>query len=581
LKNRTVISILITIPQLVNKKWQKSRPYAIMVAGNCFFPSFKKGKHMDNPTWIVTLPPLLVLFFTILTKRLNISLVIGIVAGALIATHYDVGNSVMLIGRQITAKLGDVDTLFMYGFLLTLGIIIVLIEKTGGARAFARTLTKKITDSRTAETSSIVLSFFLFIDDYLSNLTVGTVMRPVTDKFRIPRAKLAYLVHSVSIPLIIIVPISSWMAWIISVLGNSGVAADHDHNLLIKADPFYVYLKSIPYIFYSFIALISLFFIVRWRLTYGPMGRHEKIARETGDLHGHDGGVKMGEAPFEKHDSMIDFLAPIVTFVLCFIVGILFGGGYHLFGGPHSLIEAFKHNNQTFLALFIASIISLTLGLTLAISRNKIKLMEFCKKIVPEGIDMMLQPVIMLTLALLLAAIMTDELHTGTYIGQLISASIPIRFMPCILFLSAATTAFLIGTSWGTIAIFIPIALPIIIAFGGIATPANPEMIPLLYPILGAILAGAACGDNISPISQTTFMAATSSGTKPLTHTATQLPYALPAIIGSAVAFLITGFLKDFSPAVTILISLAAGISICLLILFALHTLHKRRKATN
>lgn len=534
---------------------------------------------MDNPTWIVTLPPLLVLFFTIVTKRINISLIIGIIAGTLIATHCTLSDSLLLIGRQIKVNLANPDTLFMYGFLLTLGIIIVLIEKTGGARAFARSLTKKITDAKTAETSSIVLSFILFIDDYLSNLTVGTVMRPVTDKFRIPRAKLAYLVHSVSIPLIIIVPISSWMAWIISVLGNSGVATDHGHNLLITADPFYVYLKSIPYIFYSFIALVSLFVIVRWRLTFGVMGRHEKIAHTTGDLHGHEAAVKMDAAPFQKNDSMIDFLIPIITFVFCFIGGILYWGGYHLLGGPHSLIEAFKQNNQTFLSLFIASIISLTLGLVLAIARAKIKFVEFCKKIMPEGITSMLQPVIMLTLALLLAAIMTDELHTGSYIGQLISASIPAPLMPCLLFLSAAITAFLIGTSWGTIAIFIPIALPIVIAFQQVATPANPEMIPLLYPILGAILAGAACGDNISPISQTTFMAATSSGSKPLTHTATQLPYSLPVIVGTATAFLITGFLKGFSVFATVLISLAAGITLCLSLLFALHALHQRRHA--
>jgi len=161
------------------------------------------------------------------------------------------------------------------------------------------------------------------------------------------------------------------------------------------------------------------------------------------------------------------------------------------------------------------------------------------------------------------------------------STSIPGPLMPCIMFLSAATTAFLIGTSWGTMAIFIPIALPIIIAFEHILTPANPEMIPLLYPIIGAILAGAACGDNISPISQTTFMAATSSGTKPLTHTATQLPYALPVIISTTIAFLISGFMKNLSPLVTIATSLTVGIGLCLLTLFALHKSYSLKKSRN
>ncbi len=532
---------------------------------------------MDNPTWIVTLPPLLVLFFTILTKRLNISLIIGIIAGALIGTHYHILDAITLIGWQVWVKLSDIDNLFMYGFLLILGIIIVLIEKTGGARAFARSLTKKISDARTAETSSILLSFILFIDDYLSNLTVGTVMRPVTDKFKIPRAKLAYLVHSVSIPLIIITPISSWMAWIVGVLATSGVSPEKNLNSLIIADPFYVYLKSIPYIYYSFIALISLFIIVRWRIKFGPMGRHEAIAQATGDLHGHGQAVKAAEDNPQSSDSILDLLAPIATLVIVFIVGILYSGGYYVLGGPNSLIEAFKHNNQTFLALFVASIISLALGLALALARHKIKLSEFFKKIVPEGIKMMLPPVIMLTLAMVLTGIMINELNTGTYIGQLISDSIPVPLMPCIMFLSAAITAFLIGTSWGTIAIFIPIALPIIIAFEHVLPPTTPEMIPLLYPILGAILAGAACGDNISPISQTTFMAATSSGTKPLTHTATQLPYALPVVISTMIAFLITGFMKNFSPWLTILTSLAVGTGICLILLLILHKIAAKK----
>lgn len=537
---------------------------------------------MNNPTWIVVLPPILVLIFTILTKRLNTSLIIGIIAGALIAAHYSVMGAITIIGRQIWAKLSDIDNLLMYGFLLILGIIIVLIEKTGGARAFARSLTKKITNARTAETSSILLSFILFIDDYLSNLTVGTVMRPVTDKFRIPRAKLAYLVHSVSIPLIIITPISSWMAWIVSVLASSGVTPEQSTNSLITADPFYVYLKSIPYIFYSFIALTSLFVIVRWRVTYGLMQRHEKIAQATGDLHGNGEQVKVGaEDQPQSNDSMVDLIVPIATLVVVFLVGILYGGGYHLLGGSNSLIEAFKHNNQTFLALFVGSIISLTLGLTLALARHKIRCSEFYKKIVPEGINMMLPPVIMLTLAMLLAGIMIHDLSTATYIGNLISSSIPASLMPCIMFLSAATTAFLIGTSWGTMAIFIPIALPIIIAFEHVSAPANPEMIPLLYPILGAILAGAACGDNVSPISQTTFMAATSAGTKPLTHTATQLPYALPVIISTAIAYLVTGFMKNASPLITILTSLAVGLSICLMILFALHKSYSLKKSQN
>jgi tetracycline resistance efflux pump len=526
-----------------------------------------------TPSWIVVLPPILVLICTALTKRLNLSLIIGIVSAAFIAGAMEISESFSILLEQTQAQFTDVDNLYLYVFLIIVGILIVLIDRTGGARAFARTLTNRITNSRAAETSSVLLSFALFIDDYLSNLTVGYVMQPLTDKFRIPKAKLAYLVHSVSIPLVIITPISSWMAAITDRLSGAGVAPIALVTTQIIADPFYVYLKSIPYIFYSFIALAGLFYTVRSRISFGPMKQHEHIARTTGHLHGHKKAPTKKEIAESLHDSVWDLIIPLTTLVAFFILGLLYTGGYHLLGGTRSLIDTFKHNEQSFFAMMIAGIIALNISILFAWLRKKIMLKDLWS-IVVEGIQMMLGAVIMLTLASILGRILQTDLATGDYLAALLSSSIAAPFMPLVLFLSAAITATLVGSSWVTIALFLPIAIPMLLAFSGITAPATPDQLPLLYPVLGAILSGAVCGDNLSPLSQTTLMAATSSNSDPITHVITQLPYALPAVGCTALGFLIIGFIATSSPWMNVGIVLATCIPLCLATLYILNKIH-------
>lgn len=512
--------------------------------------------------------PLLVLIMTVITKRIHVALITGIVTAALIATNYACGDTITIIFKHARALLANADNLYLYGFLFLVSILIVLIDRTGGARAFARIITKKIRNARDTQTASIFLSFALFIDDFLSNLTVGYVMQPIADHYDIPRTKLAYLVHSVSIPLIIITPISSWMAMITGQLSKAGVNPEIVANTSIIADPFYVYLKSIPYIFYSFLALSSLFFIVYKRLSFGPMRTHELQAQAK---------TTTAISPEEKsntstrsNDSIIDLVIPLFILVFTFIIGLLYTGGYHLFGGTRSLIETFKYNDQSFLVIFFAGLFACMVSIILALTRKKITIRDL-GPIALEGIALMFSPISMLFLASILGQILSVELETGTYLASLLHQLLYASLLPCLFFIITAITSFLLGTSWATIALFIPIAIPMIVALSGTASPAATEQLPLLYPVLGAIFSGAVCGDNLSPISQTTMMAATSAGTTPFTHASTQLPYAIPAIFCTALAFLIIGLLLGYNTWLAIGIALIICMPLCLAALYLAH----------
>jgi len=226
-------------------------------------------------SWLVLTPPIIVLVLAFITKKLNPSLLTGIICAALIATDFNIIGGAKLAGTRLWERLIDLDSIFTYSFLIMLGIVVVLVGRSGGAAAFARVAAKKLRSAKMAETSSILLSFSLFIDDYLSNTTVGYVMRPLTDSFKVARVKLAFLVHSIATPLVVLAPISGWSAMITSSLDTSGVA-----------DPFFVYIRSIPFIFYSFLMLISVWFIVRRKISFGPMRAHEAIAQKTGNLMG-------------------------------------------------------------------------------------------------------------------------------------------------------------------------------------------------------------------------------------------------------------------------------------------------------
>jgi Na+/H+ antiporter NhaC len=521
-----------------------------------------------QPSWFVLLPPLLVLLATFVTRKLNISLILGLLSAAFIATDFSVAKSARLLTKKMIAQITDIENLYLYAFLLMLGVIITIINHTGGALAFAQHLMKKLKSSTSAQVATMSLSTILFIDDYLSYLTTGHVMRPINDKFNIPRAKLAFLIHSLGGPIVILGLVSSWVALITSQLDQAGVNPLHQETTKIVADPFFIYIKSLPFIFYSFLMIGSTWFIVLRRISFGPMRKHELIANQTGNLNAGKQPIKSTKVNTNQVGSIYQLLIPISTLIITFLAGTAYSGGYYLFGGTHGLLDSFKYNTQPFFVLFISGLITLVVSCIIAFNSGCLSKKTYMS-LFQEGIDLMHSPVVMVFLASTLGILLRNDLKTGTYLAQLAFNAIPLKLLPALFFSLAFLISFITGTSWGTIALMVPLATQMLTSLFALQTPVTPEIIPILFPVLGALFSGATAGDHLSPISETTIMAASSAGCYPIDHTYTQFFYALPALCTTLLAFVLSGYLLHYSLALNFCISLGSAMICCLIILLA------------
>lgn len=529
------------------------------------------------PTWLVLLPPLVVLCASLITKRLNLSLILGLVSASLIASNFALPRAAQLLFTRFFAQVTDKDNFYLYSFLILLGIIISLFEYTGAATAFAQRLTARLRSAKSSQMASMMLSCILFIDDYLSCLTTGFVMRPIMDKFNQPRVKLAYLIHSLSAPVVILAPISSWLAIITSQLEEAGVSPNPASTSPIFNDPFYIYLKSIPYIFYSIILIISVWFIIKKNISYGPMHAQEQIAQKTGNLFG-------GKTPLispaininVNSGSLWDLVIPLVVLIFTFIGTILWAGNFYGFGGNNSFLQALQKNNQTAFALFIASVITLATTIAIGLLRNRFTWNAF-GAVCSNGFMMMKSSVIMVFLASTLGIMLKTDLQTGAYLAQILHGTISLSLLPVLFYIIAIITALITGSAWGTIALLIPIAVQVIVSYLNIQLLSTlldislPETLAhatvnkeLLYSVLGAILSGAVCGNHISPIAETTIMSANSAGCYPIDHAITQFWYALPAIVSAGISFLLVGLSMQYWGAPYLLVCLGIGIALCL-----------------
>ena len=365
-------------------------------------------------SWIVLVPPACILVAVFFTHRLNLSLWAGLLTAAAIAGQGSLPTGLKILITRLWAQATDLDNLYLYSFLILLGIIICLLEYSGAALAFAQKLTYHLRSGKAAQTSTLWLSGSLFIDDYLSCLTSGYVMRPITDKFNIPRAKLAYLIHSLSGPLVILAPISSWIALITSQLENAGITNEMCVKTKILADPFYVYLKSIPFIFYSIMLIVSVWYIVRRSVSYGPMHTQELIAKQTGNLFGGKPELASKMVMPTNPGSAWGLAIPILALIASFITGILWGGGFWLLGGSYSFLEALQRNNQTSLMLLIASIITLIIAFIVYYRTNGDISIKQLSKIVFEGFSVMKTSIIMVFLASTMGIMLREDLQTGS-----------------------------------------------------------------------------------------------------------------------------------------------------------------------
>ena len=492
---------------------------------------------VQQTAWALV-PPVIAIALALITKEVYSSLFFGILTGALLFSGYHFEGTINHIFVDgIISVLSDSYNVGILCFLVILGAMVQLMNRSGGSAAFGDWASKHIKTRAGAQLATIALGCLIFIDDYFNCLTVGSVMRPVTDKHKISRAKLAYLIDSTAAPICIIAPISSWAAAVSGfVEGENGMS---------------LFLQTIPYNFYALLTIAMMILMVVLKVDFGPMHQHEINAIEHHDLY------TTPERPFEnaadearrEGGHLIDMLVPIFSLVICCVIGMIYTGGF--FSGT-SFIDSFAGSDAS-VGLVFGSFCALVITLAFYLIRNVLSFNE-CMDCLPEGFKQMVPAILILTLAWSLKA-MTDSLGAKEFVAGVVQGSAKnfLQFLPVIIFMIAIGLSFATGTSWGTFGILIPI---VVACFQGI----DHNMMILS---MSACMAGAVCGDHCSPISDTTIMSSAGAQCLHINHVSTQIPYALTAAISSAIAYIVAGFTKH---AVS---GLIAGFAVLLLAMLA------------
>ncbi|PWJ87135.1 transporter (NhaC family) [Oceanotoga teriensis] len=526
---------------------------------------------MDYGFWSL-IPPIVAIGLAFLTKRVLLSLFAGILSGALIVTHGNIIDAFVKIIKLMWDNLefsnfksfesfNDSWNLFILLFLIILGIMVALISRAGGALAYGNWASKKINSKKGASLSTFLLGILIFLDDYFNSLTVGTVMKPVTDKHNISRAKLAYIIDSTAAPICIIAPISSWVAEVISQLTQSGVGTGELSNF----NPYNVFLSSIFFNSYAILTIFMVILISVKKFDFGPMYEHEYNAEFNNDLFNGNkdasNEVEMDVIP-GKNGKVIDLVLPVLVLIISIISFMLYTGDFVLFGGENNLAVAFENMNSAF-ALFWGGLISLIFTIIYFLIRKTINFKEF-GSLSYKGFKMMLPAIKILIFAWTIGSIIRNDLQTGEYIVSLASDNFPIEIMPALFFIISGIVSFSTGTSWGTFGILIPIAIPMALHTG---------RLDLIIPMVSGVLSGAIYGDHASPISDTTILSSTGAGCHHIDHVQTQFPYATTVAIISFTGFLIVGFLAKFGLLIAGSISLIFGF---ITLYFAVKILHNK-----
>ena len=478
-------------------------------------------------------PPVLALVMVMITRKVLPSLGVGIIVGALMINQTEEQfinaaiSDILSIVTGIFYVDGGVNTweFYIILFLFSLGIIAAMITMSGGARAFGEWAQTKVKTRVGAQLTAGFLGILIFIDDYFNSLTVGNVSRPITDRHRVSRAKLAYNVDSTAAPICVVSPISSWGAYIITIIG--GILVTHG---VTEYGALQAFLIIAPMNFYALIAILLVFAVAWFKLDFGSMRTHERRAIETGEVLDHAKGPVPGESgqvEAVSEGKVRDLLIPILTLVVMTVLFMITTGIQGTEGSP-SLLATFE-NTDVAAALLYGGLVSLLVTLILN-ATHRFSVKQYATGIW-AGIQSMLPAVYILLFAWTIIEII-GELGTGEYLASLVDGSIPVGYLPAILFIIGGFMAFSTGTSWGTFGIMLPIA-------GDIAAATD---ISLLLPMMAAVLAGAIFGDHCSPISDTTILSSTGAGSHHIDHVMTQLPYALIAGLISTVLFLILGF---------------------------------------
>lgn len=500
---------------------------------------------MDTLQLILSiLPPLIAIGLALITKEVISSLLVGILAGTLIYSQGNVVEMVTSAFELMGSKIGDNVNILI--FLGLLGALVVIVTRAGGSAAYGEWASRKISNRRGAALATSALGCLIFIDDYFNCLSVGTVMRPVTDKHRISRAKLAYLLDATAAPICIIAPVSSWGASVASYMADA-----------TGLNGMTTFVKTIPYNFYAILTIIMILVVCLTKLNYGPMAKFEKNAIEKGDLFSNtenivteDLGGTTGKALKGK---VYDLIIPIVALIICTVLAMVYTGGG--FSGT-SFLASFGDCDSAF-SLVLGSFLALVVTFILYIPRRVLSFVDFMGGIT-EGIKSMVPAFTILILAWTIGGVCSaDYLNTGTHVGNAISNSaFPAFLLPAVIMIVAGFLGFSTGTSWGTMAILIPI---------GAAIAGTPSTEHLLLPIFGAILGGAVYGDHVSPISDTTILSSTGAGCNHLDHVSSQMYYASTVLGCCLVGEVIMGLTGG-----NVAVSMAVAVVLLLAVLYLL-----------
>ncbi|GGA76779.1 Na+/H+ antiporter NhaC family protein [Ornithinibacillus halotolerans] len=473
------------------------------------------------------IPAVVMLVLVLITRKVLLSLGVGIIVGALFIHDFNILNSVKEIWSVfygIFVSEGSINTgdLQLIGFLLLLGVMTAFLQASGGSKAFGDWMISKIKTRRGAQLMAPIFGLIIFIDDYFNALAVGQIARPITDRYKISRAKLAYYIDSTSAPITVISPISSWGAYLIGVIGSLVV--------VVGLQPLEAFVKMIPYNLYAIGAILLVFLVAYFDINFGPMKKHEDKALQTGEVIPSDkavpGDLSDTFSPSKK-GRVYHLIVPIVA-LLVTTVGFMLITGANASGDTVTLLSIFENTNVNF-SLFIGGIVAVVIAFVLYVTQRNQN--ATTGRVFMEGIKAMLPAIYILLLAWVIGSIIST-LQTGEYLAGVVeTANISTGFLPLILFIISGFMALATGTSWGTFGIMLPIA-------ANIMAVADPT---LMLPSLAAVLAGAVFGDHVSPISDTTVLSSTGAGANHIDHVLTQLPYALVVAIASSIGYLIIG----------------------------------------
>ena len=483
-------------------------------------------------TFWALVPPIVAIALALITKEVYSSLFIGIIVGGIFYAGNFEGAMNHIFSEGLIAQLSDSYNMGILVFLVFLGVIVCLMNKAGGSRAFGEWASTHIKTRVGAQLATILLGCLIFIDDYFNCLTVGSVMRPVTDRHNVSRAKLAYLIDATAAPICIIAPISSWAAAV------SGFAPEGTNGM-------WLFIQAIPYNYYAILTIVMMVGLTIAKTEYGPMAKHEANALK-GDLFSGKEMVKTDEVErVEGNGKVIDLILPVVVLIVACVIGMIYSGGF--FAGE-TFVNSFA-NSDASVGLVLGSFAALVITMIFFIARRVLSF-KSCMECITEGFKAMVPAICILALAWTLKG-MTDSLGASEYVAGLVenAAGSLLNFLPAIVFLIACFLAFATGTSWGTFGILIPICLKVFPIESG-----NP----LAIICVSACMAGAVCGDHCSPISDTTIMSSAGAQCDHINHVSTQLPYAITAAIVSFITYIVAGFVKNAA------VSLLVGI--CLMV---------------